>query len=1109
MEYRRLGRTGLEVSVVGFGTNQLRLVPEREAIDTLVRGFELGVNFVHTSADYEGAEALVGKAIARSARRVIVASNAYDVHGNADGPVRHFEALFERTCSRLGADRLDLYGIAAVEDREALRENVWGKGGMVDFLQRMKAQDRLGSIFCTTHGEPAYVRKLVESDVFDAIMVSYNPLGYHLLSLHPAPDWHFESLPRNREEIFPLCRERDVGVMVMMPLAGGLLVEGRAFPPRQPLVPDAPRVPASDILRFILADPDVACVMPGTACVAEAEENAHAGEAPLQLDSRAQAALATRVALTTATICSRCGACEPLCSQKLPVSWLFRAGGMVAYPTAPFETWPAVEYRRLHPGDEATCATCAEVTCRCPYGIDVRAGLLEVHRSMSTWAQSGLAPPLPGDAGTERGDATFGARVVMRDIPARMRPAQSSVCRLLLENRGTRGWFCEDNAQGGGVLLAVLVDGMKVAQVRPREDVHAGGRGHFVFEVEAPRRAGRLALRVQMLGQHEAYSEAAGFLVHSGSIEVASGAHEPASRPWWHAFMRRERPTVAARAPVVPPAPGAFESTVPAAAPPYGVRWIEHNLPGAWREGEKCQLYVRAGNSGARRWRGRDERGECVDLVMRVNGAVHAMVRVAEDVEAGGEAAMRFTTVLPAGSGDWDIALSFVEQNVAWFEQHGVSPLAVRVRRLPASRPTHESMKAMAANPSFYTPSHGIARSRDGRVFPLVVREARGALIRDPEGHEWVDYVMGYGSALLGYAHEEIREAISRALASGAVLSLPHESEMRVTAALCESLPGAETVLFGKNGSDACTAALRIARVHTGRRKVLYSGYHGWHEPFAGVLEPALADAAADPQALRFPLNDLDAFRRLMEAHSAEVAVVMLEPAGQVEGVDRPVRDCDPAFLREVASITRAQGAVLVFDEVMTGFRYRHGSVQQATGVVPDLTCLGKALASGMPLSAVVGRRSIMAPALARICYHPTFKGEAYSFAAAEAALAYYRANDVPGALQRFAGRLRQGVDDLGRELGIAGGIVGLPFRMVYRFDESDPRVRAEKRTLLQQELLLQGVLTFRGMMLPSMAHGESELDRTLTAFRAALARVRDAEVAGKLASQVEIPLIV
>ena len=1100
MEYRRLGRTGLEVSVVGFGTNQLRLVPERQAIDTLVRGFELGVNFVHTSADYEGAEVLVGKAIARSKRRVIVASNAYDTHGNADGPVRHFEALFERTCARLGTDRLDLYGIAAVEDREALRENVWGRGGMVEFLQRMKAQGRLGSMFCTTHGEPAFVRKLVESDAFDAIMVSYNPLGYHLLSLHPAPDWHFESLPRNRDEIFPLCRERGVGVMVMMPLAGGLLVDGIAFPPRQPLVPGAPEVTAGDVLRSILAHPEVACVMPGTACVAEAEENARAGDAPLELTPPKQEALRARVALTTATSCSRCGACEPLCSHKLPVSWLFRAGGMVAYPTAPFETWPAVEYRRLHPSDEATCATCEEVTCRCPHGIDIRAGLVELHGAMRTWGESGLAPPVPGDTQVERGDATFGARVLMRDIPERMHPGQTSVCRVFLENRGTRGWFCEDNAQGGGVWVAVFVNGVKAAQLRPREDVHAGGRGHFVFELAAPRRAGRLELRLQMLGQHDAYSEAAGFLVHSASIDVGRATDE--RTPWWRAFTRRGEPNAMSRATVV--------HTVPAAAPPYGVRWIGHNVPDAWRESEKCLLYVRAENCGTRPWRARHEGGESVDLVVRVNGAVHAMVRIPGDVEPGKQVSMRFACTLPEGSGDWDVSLSFVEQNVAWFEQHGVSPLAVLVHRLPPRAPHEAKMaEAMAANPSFYTPSHGIARSRDGRAFPLVVREARGALIRDPEGREWVDYVMGYGSALLGYAHHEIREAISRALASGAVLSLPHESEMRVTAALCESIPSAETVLFGKNGSDACTAAIRIARVHTGRRKVLYSGYHGWQEPFAGVLEPALAEAGADAQVFRFQLNDLEGFSRLVKAHAGEVAVVMLEPAGQVEGVDLPVRDCDPAFLREVAAITRAEGAVLVFDEVMTGFRYRGGSVQQATGVVPDLTCLGKALASGMPLSAVVGRRDVMGPALARICYHPTFKGEAYSFAAAEAALAHYRAHDVPAALQRFGERLRQGVDDLGRELGVAGTLVGLPFRMAYRFDEADPGVRAEKRTLLYQELLLRGVLTFRGLMLPSAAHGEPELDRTLTAFRSALVRVRDAEARGELAAQVEIPLLV
>src|SRR5207244_7098643 len=124
MERRRLGRTNLKVSVVGFGTCQLRLVPETQAIDTLLAGFELGVNLVHTAPDYEGAEDIVAKAVARTRRPVIVASQGYDVHGNAEGPVGHFEALFEATRARFQRDRLDLFGIACVDDREAYRETV-------------------------------------------------------------------------------------------------------------------------------------------------------------------------------------------------------------------------------------------------------------------------------------------------------------------------------------------------------------------------------------------------------------------------------------------------------------------------------------------------------------------------------------------------------------------------------------------------------------------------------------------------------------------------------------------------------------------------------------------------------------------------------------------------------------------------------------------------------------------------------------------------------------------------------------------------------------------------------------------------------------------------
>ena len=180
MEYRRLGRTGLQVSSVGFGTCQLRRVTKTQAIDTLLHGFDLGVNLVHTVPDDEGAEDVVAAAIARSNRHVIVASQGYDVYYNSHGRAIQFERLFESTCRKLKTDRLDLFGIACVDDREAYRENVWGRGGMVEFLQRMKARGRLGGTFCTTHGNPEYISKLIQSGAFDAIMVAYNDLGFHL-----------------------------------------------------------------------------------------------------------------------------------------------------------------------------------------------------------------------------------------------------------------------------------------------------------------------------------------------------------------------------------------------------------------------------------------------------------------------------------------------------------------------------------------------------------------------------------------------------------------------------------------------------------------------------------------------------------------------------------------------------------------------------------------------------------------------------------------------------------------------------------------------------------------------------------------------------------------
>ena len=256
MEHRPLGNSGLVVSAVGFGTRQLRLLPERQAIDTLLKSFDLGVNIVHTGPDYGTAEDLIAQALRRTDRHIIVALHGADVPSDGHGRVRQFEAQFEAACKRFGkGDRLDLFGIACIDDREAFKENVWGRNGMVDFLQRKKQEGRLGATFCTTHGSPEYVKRLATSGAFDALMIAYNVLGYHLLSCYPTPGRHREALERNKDEIFPLCRRHGVGLMIMKPLGGGLLCESRTLPPRREGGPALKQTRARDVLRSILLNP--------------------------------------------------------------------------------------------------------------------------------------------------------------------------------------------------------------------------------------------------------------------------------------------------------------------------------------------------------------------------------------------------------------------------------------------------------------------------------------------------------------------------------------------------------------------------------------------------------------------------------------------------------------------------------------------------------------------------------------------------------------------------------------------------------------------------------------------------------------------------------------
>jgi glutamate-1-semialdehyde 2,1-aminomutase len=260
-----------------------------------------------------------------------------------------------------------------------------------------------------------------------------------------------------------------------------------------------------------------------------------------------------------------------------------------------------------------------------------------------------------------------------------------------------------------------------------------------------------------------------------------------------------------------------------------------------------------------------------------------------------------------------------------------------------------------------------------------------------------------------------VQQAIVAAMGCAPVVPLPHPLEVEVTRILVEDIPCAEMAIFGKNGSDVCTVAARVARVSTGRPVILFSGYHGWQDWWVEQAGFAATGVPERPRPLihRFRFNDLEDFTRLYAAHRHELAAVMLEPSGPAESVGRPLQDADRDFLAALAAMTREAGALLIFDEIMTGFRYPGGSVQKATGVVPDLACLGKALGGGMPLSAFVGRAHILRRAMEHTHSGPTYRGEVYSLAAARAALEIYRREPVADHVWRFGTQLRQGVNAL------------------------------------------------------------------------------------------------
>lgn len=392
---------------------------------------------------------------------------------------------------------------------------------------------------------------------------------------------------------------------------------------------------------------------------------------------------------------------------------------------------------------------------------------------------------------------------------------------------------------------------------------------------------------------------------------------------------------------------------------------------------------------------------------------------------------------------------------------------------------------------------------------PLYVDRAAGSRLWDVDGNVYLDYVLGQGPALLGHCPPAVVEAVTAQVSRGIVYSAQHAAEARVAERLCAMVPSAERVRFNTVGSEAAHAAWRLARGHTGRPKILkFEGhYHGWLDPVLYSVHPSLeaagpADAplavpgtAGQPPAADLvvaPWNDLEALARLMDD---QIAAVVMEPVLCNTGAIEP----DPGYLRAVRELCDRNGSLLIFDEIITGFRLAPGGAQEYLGVHPDLSIFGKAMAGGMQVSALAGRADVMDTiSTGKVAHAGTFNSQPVGIAAAEATLSILdeQREEVYGTLYARGRALMEGLREAAAKAGVPLLVdgPGPVFQTYFTEEESVRNYRDFARTdrarmaLLHAALLERGVnMVPRGLWFLSTAHTEADVAATVEVFADAL----------------------
>lgn len=387
-------------------------------------------------------------------------------------------------------------------------------------------------------------------------------------------------------------------------------------------------------------------------------------------------------------------------------------------------------------------------------------------------------------------------------------------------------------------------------------------------------------------------------------------------------------------------------------------------------------------------------------------------------------------------------------------------------------------------------------------VSPYFIKRGKGSHVWDADNNEYIDFVNALAAITLGYNDPDITNAVKAQLEEGTIFSLPHELEIKVAEKIVEMVPCAEMVRFGKNGSDVTAGAIRLSRAYTKRDHVAVCGYHGWQDWYIGSTPRNLGVPKATRDLTHtFNYNDVDSLQKIFQQWHGQIAAVIMEPVITVEPKDN--------FLEKVKDMAHFYGALLIFDETVTGFRISKGGAQKYYNVIPDLATFGKGLANGYPISAVAGRADIM-KLMEEVFFSFTFGGETLSLAAAFATLTKLEKEPVIETLWNQGKKVMDGVKFLIEKHGLENvlSVCGRACWSFLSFKDTEVYSQWELKTLFLQEIFARGILVI-GSHNISYAHSDADISRLLEAYNAVFCILKEVMIKRNLKEWLKTEVLV